>query len=110
MSAKMKRENLRNRYCPKCEGKIGVIRRATKDEPMRMLGCISNNHVQVQGTYGYSADDFPKYVKPPSKKAINKFIAGIRFPKLAAFAVNKLMAKFNFTREQAVTAWQRREQ
>lgn len=105
----MKRLNLRNRKCPKCGGKIGVIRRATKDEPLRMLGCIGNTHVQVGGTYGYDANDFPKKVKPPSTKEINKFIATIRFPKFAAFAVGKLMKKFNLTHEQAVVAWQRRE-
>jgi len=59
-----KRLDLRDRECPKCGGKIGVIRRATKAEPLAMLGCVSNTHVQVQGTYGYDANDFPKKVKP----------------------------------------------
>lgn len=104
----MKRLNLRNRECPKCGGKIGVVRRATKAEPLAMLGCVSNTHVQVQGTWGYSADDFPKKVKPPSDAEINKFIASIRYPKFAAFAINKLMKKFNFTQEQAMAAWRAR--
>lgn len=100
-----KRLNLRDRYCPKCEGKIGVIRRATADEPIQMFGCVTGNHVQVQGTYGYDANDFPKKRKQPSAKDIKKFIAGIRYPKFAAFAVSKLVAKFGLTREQAVAAY-----
>lgn len=103
----MKRLNLRNRYCPKCGGKIGVIRRATASEPLRMLGCVENTHVQVQGTYGYDANDFPKRKTPPTDKEIDKFIAAIRYPKFAAFAVTKLVKKFGFTREEAVAAWQR---
>lgn len=104
----MKRLNLRNRYCPKCHGKIGVIRRATASEPLQMLGCVGGTHVQVQGTYGYDANDFPKRVKPPSAKAINDYIATIRYPKFAAFAVNKLVAKFKFSREEAIAAWESR--
>ena len=104
----MKRLNLRNRECPKCGGKIGVIRRATATEPLQMLGCRSNTHVQVDGTWGYHADDFPKRKKPLAQAEIDKFIATIRYPKFAAFAVNKLMAKFNFTREQAEAAWKAR--
>src|SRR5271166_711020 len=75
----MKRLNLRNRECPKCGGKIGVLKRATKDNPTAWLGCVSGTHVQVQGTHGYDADDFPKKVKPPSKKEIDKFIASVRY-------------------------------
>ncbi len=101
----MKRLNLRNRYCPKCGGKIGVLRRETKDDPFTWYGCVNGTHVLVDGTHGYSPSDFPKKVKPPSKKEINKFIASIRYPKFAAFAVGKLMKKFNFTREQAEAAW-----
>lgn len=104
-----KRLNLRNRECPKCGGKIGIIRRATSNEPLQMLGCVSNGHVQVQGTYGYHPDDFPKKRKQPTEKEVNKFIAGIRYPSLAAFAVNKVIAKFGLTREQAVAAYQRRK-
>jgi hypothetical protein len=104
----MKRLNLRNRECPKCGGKIGVIRRATATEPMQMLGCVGNTHVQVDGTYGYHADDFPKKKKPLTQAEIDKFIGTIRYPKFAAFAVNKLMAKFKFTREQAEAAWKAR--
>jgi hypothetical protein len=101
----MKRPNFRNRECPKCGGKIGMIRR---EEFMNLYGCKSNTHVQVQGTYGYTPDDFPKKVKPPTKKQIDKFITSIRYPKFAAFAVGKLMKKFNLTREQAETAWRAR--
>ena len=101
----MKRLNLRNRECPRCGGKIGVIRRATATEPLQMLGCRSNVHVQVDGTWGYSADDFPKKKKPLTQASIDKFIATIRYPKFAAFAVGKMMAKFKFTREQAEAAW-----
>jgi hypothetical protein len=101
----MKRPNFRNRECPKCGGKIGMIRR---EEFMNLYGCVSNNHVQVQGTYGYHPDDFPKKAKPIPQKDIDKFIGTIRYPKFAAFAVGKLMAKFNFTREQAEAAWKAR--
>jgi hypothetical protein len=55
----MKRRNFKERGCPKCWGKIGVIRPATKDEPVAMLGCVENTHVQVDGTYGYDLTDFP---------------------------------------------------
>lgn len=76
---------------------------------MNLYGCVSNTHVQVQGTYGYHPEDFPKKVKPLTPKQIAKrnakFIETIRYPKFAAFAVNKLMVKFNLTREQAITAW-----
>lgn len=101
----MKRPNYRNRYCPKCGGKIGMIRR---EEFSNLYGCVDGGHVQVDGTYGYSPEDFPKKVKPPSKKEIDKFIGGIRYPKFAAFAVNKLIAKFKLSREQAVAAWKAR--
>lgn len=101
-----KRLNLRNRECPKCGGKIGVLKRATKDSNITMLGCVGGTHVQVQGTYGYSADDFPKKTKPLSAKIVNDYIATIRYPKFAAFAVNKLMVKFKLSREEAVTAWE----
>jgi len=107
----MKRLNLRNRECPRCGGKIGVIRRATATEPLQTLGCRSNIHIQVDGTWGYSADDFPKKQKPkkPTTQAeVDKFIATVRYPKFAAFAVNKIMAKFKFTREQAEAAWKAR--
>ncbi len=104
----MKRLNLRNRECPKCGGKIGVIRRATATEPTQMLGCVGGTHVQVAGTYGYDADDFPKKRKPLAQAEIDKFIASIRYPKFAAFAVGKLMAKYNFTRERAEAAWKAR--
>jgi hypothetical protein len=104
----VKRLNLRDRYCPKCFGKIGVIRRATKDEPLAMLGCVDGSHVQVHGTYGYDANDFPKKRHSPTASEINKFIGTIRYPKFAAFAVGKLMTKFGFTREQAVAAWKAR--
>jgi hypothetical protein len=100
-----KRLNLRNRCCPKCGGKIGVIRRATKDEPLAMFGCVDGSHVQVDGTYGYDADHFPLKKKSPSKKEIDKFIQTVRYPKFASFVVMKLVAKFGFTREQAVEAW-----
>src|SRR5271157_2509452 len=105
---KRKRLNLRDRECPKCGGKIGVIRRATEDWDIAKLGCVSNSHVQVQGTYGYHPTDFPKKAKPLAKKDIDKFIATIRYPKFAAFAVGKLMTKFKFTREQAEAAWKER--
>ena len=108
----MKRPNFRNRECPKCGGKIGVIRRKGMPEDvlcgLRLYGCVSNLHVQVDGTYGYHPDDFPKKVKPLTQKEINKFIASIRYPKFAAFAVGKLMKKFNFTREQATAAYKAR--
>jgi hypothetical protein len=55
----VKRRDFSKRGCPKCHGKIGVVRRATKDEPIEMLGCVSGNHVQVDGTYGYHLTDFP---------------------------------------------------
>ena len=103
----MKRLNLRDRECPKCGGKIGVIRREGMSG-LRLLGCKSNTHVQVDGTYGYSPEDFPKKRKSPTDKEINAFIASIRYPKFAAFAVGKLMAKFKFTREQAEVAWKER--
>jgi hypothetical protein len=47
-------------------------------------------------------------MKSLSKKQINKFIGTIRYPKFAAFAVGKLMAKFKFTREEAEKAWRER--
>jgi hypothetical protein len=85
-----------------------IRREDSKPWGLNLYGCVSNTHVQVQGTYGYHPDDFPKKVKPPTAKEINKFIKGIRYPKLAAFAVNKLVVKFGFTREQAVAAWKAR--
>jgi len=104
----VKRPNYRNRECPKCGGKIGVVKRATKEWNIAMYGCVGGTHVQVQGTYGYSPDDFPKKSKPLTQKEINKFIATIRYPKFAAFAVGKLMKKFNLSRDQAEAAWKRR--
>jgi|HubBroStandDraft_1064217.scaffolds.fasta_scaffold85081_4 hypothetical protein len=101
----MKRPNFRNRECPKCGGKIGMIRR---EEFMNLYGCVGNTHVQVQGTYGYTPEDFPKKAKPLTQKQIDKFIGTIRYPKFAAFAVGKLMAKFKFTREQATAAYKAR--
>lgn len=102
----MKRLDFRNRECPKCGGKIGMIRR---DHFMNMYGCVSNTHVQVQGTYGYHPTDFPKKAKPIPQSKINQFIATIRFPKFAAFAVGKMMKKFNLSRVQAEAAWKRRK-
>jgi hypothetical protein len=104
----MKRPNFRNRECPKCGGKIGMIRRKSQYESIPMYGCVSNGHVQVQGTYGYYPEDFPKKTKPVPQKDIDKFIGTIRYPKFAAFAVGKLMKKFNFTREQATAAYKTR--
>jgi hypothetical protein len=54
-----KRRNFKERGCPKCHGEIGVIRGKSANEPLEMLGCVSNTHVQVQGTYGYDLADFP---------------------------------------------------
>jgi hypothetical protein len=52
--------------------------------------------------------DFPKKRKSPTDKEVSAFSAGLRYPKLAAFVVNKLMAKFGFKREQAEAAWKAR--
>lgn len=58
----MKRRNFSKRCCPKCGGKIGVIRRdlsKPKRYRMDMLGCVSGIHIQVAGTHGYDLLDFP---------------------------------------------------
>lgn len=103
-----KRLNLRNRYCPKCEGKIGIVRRATATEPFQLLGCVGGTHVLVDGCYGWHADDFPKKRKPPTKQAVDKFITTIRYPKFAAFAVPKIAKKFGMTNEDAALAFKNR--
>ncbi len=57
---------------------------------------------------GSMETDFPKKRKSPTDKEVSAFSAGLRYPKLAAFVVNKLMAKFGFKREQAEAAWKAR--
>jgi hypothetical protein len=90
----MKRLNLRDRECPKCGGKIGMIRRGGMPKDvlceLPLYGCVGNTHVQVSGTYGYSPNDFPKKVKPPTAKEINKFIGSIRREEVAEAEEKKI--------------------
>jgi hypothetical protein len=41
-----------------------------------------------------------------SDKIVDARISGMRFPRLAAFVVPKLMKEFNLTRSQAIHEWE----
>jgi hypothetical protein len=65
----MKRLDCSKRCCPKCGGKIDVIRRdlsMPRRDRMPTLGCVSGIHIQQPDTWGYDLRDFPlcKTLKP----------------------------------------------
>ena len=63
----MKILNFSKRCCPKCGGKVGVIKRDLsfpKRDRMHTIGCKSGIHIQQADTVGYDLRDFPLAPKP----------------------------------------------